>query len=163
MPPNHVCSVRNIVAPTDSPEHPEPPAGLIAFFWHFARQAKWLFVALFVVELFVALTDSAVPWFMGRIVTLVTTVPPDRFLAATWPMLAGMALVARPFIALLRYLITTQPIAPPCTTLIRWQAHWHVVRQSWAFFQNDFAGRISSRVMQTAPSVRSTLTATITT
>ncbi|MFZ3350140.1 MAG: ABC transporter ATP-binding protein [Xanthobacteraceae bacterium] len=37
------------------------------------------------------------------------------------------------------------------------------MRQSWAFFQNDFAGRISNRVMQTGPSVRSTLTATITT
>ena len=49
-----------LLRPTNSPEHPEPPAGLIAFFWHFARQAKWLFVALFVVELFVALTDSAV-------------------------------------------------------------------------------------------------------
>src|SRR6202040_2633639 len=99
------------LTPTAAPENPEPPGGLIAFLWHFARQAKWLFVALFVIELFVALSDSAVPWFMGRIVTLVTTVPPDRFLAATWPMLAGMALVvlvARPFIALLRYLITNQ-------------------------------------------------------
>jgi ATP-binding cassette subfamily B multidrug efflux pump len=54
-------------------------------------------------------------------------------------------------------------LAAPFTGLVRWQAHWHVVRQSWAFFQNDFAGRISNRVMQTAPSVRSTLTATITT
>src|SRR4029077_10909844 len=46
--------------------------------------------------------------------------------------------------------------------LIRWQAHWHGVRQSWAFFQNDFAGRISNRVMQTGASVRSTLTASVT-
>src|ERR1700756_2669604 len=155
-----------LLRPTDTPEHPEPPGGLIAFFWHFARQAKWLFVALFVIEMLTALTDSAVPWFMGRIVTLVTTVPPDRFLGVTWPMLAGMALVvlvARPSVALLRYLITNQAIAAPFTGLIRWQAHWHVVRQSWAFFQNDFAGRISNRVMQTGPSVRSTLTATITT
>src|ERR1700681_1256371 len=154
-----------LLRPTDAPEHPEPPAGLLAFFWHFARQAKWLFVALFVIEMLVALTDSAVPWFMGRIVTLVTTVPHDRFLAVTWPMLAGMALVvlvARPFIALLRYLITNQAIAAPFTSLIRWQAHWHVVRQSWAFFQNDFAGRISTRVMQTGPAVRSTLTASVT-
>jgi ATP-binding cassette subfamily B multidrug efflux pump len=154
-----------LLRPTETPEHPEPPAGLIAFFWHFARQAKWLFVALFAVELVVALTDSAVPWFMGRIVTLVTTVPPERFLATTWHLLAGMALVvllARPGIALVRYLITNQAIAAPFTSLIRWQAHWHVVRQSWAFFQNDFAGRISSRVMQTGPAVRSTLTASVT-
>jgi ATP-binding cassette subfamily B multidrug efflux pump len=151
--------------PTAVPAHPEPPDGLIAFLWHFARQAKWLFVALFVVEFFVALTDSAVPWFMGRIVRLVTTIPADRFLAITWPLLAGMAaivLIARPCIALLRYLITNQAIAAPFTGLIRWQAHFHVVRQSWSFFQNDFAGRISNRVMQTGPAVRQTLSATVT-
>jgi len=151
--------------PTAVPEHPEPPASLLGFLWHFARQAKGLFVALFVVEFFVALTDSAVPWFMGRIVTLVTSIPPERFLAETWPWLVGMALVvlvARPGVVMLRYLITNQAIAAPFTGLIRWQAHFHVVRQSWAFFQNDFAGRISNRVMQTGPAVRQTLVASVT-
>ena len=154
------------LTPTAAPENPEPPGGLIAFLWHFARQAKWLFAALFVIELFVALSDSAVPWFMGRVVTMVTKTPPDRFLATSWPWLLGMAvvvLIVRPTVTLTRYLITNQAIAAPFTGLIRWQSHWHVVRQSWAFFQNDFAGRISNRVMQTGPSVRSTLTATITT
>src|SRR3954454_23499810 len=153
------------LTPTDIPENPEPPAGLVAFLWHFARQAKELFVALFLVEFFVALTDSAVPWFMGRIVTYVTTIPPERFLAETWPWLTGMLLVvvvARPAVALARYLITNQAIAAPFTGLIRWQAHWHVVRQSWAFFQNDFAGRISNRVMQTGPAVRQTLVSSVT-
>jgi ATP-binding cassette, subfamily B, multidrug efflux pump len=154
------------LTPTAAPENPEPPARLVAFLWHFARQAKWLFAALFVVELLVALSDSAVPWFMGRVVTMVTKTPPDRFLAVSWPWLVGMAVViviVRPVATATRYLITNQAIAAPFTGLIRWQSHWHVVRQSWAFFQNDFAGRISNRVMQTAPSVRSTLTATITT
>ncbi len=154
------------LTPTATPEHPEPPAGLLAFLWHFARQAKWLFAALFVVELLVALSDSAVPWFMGRVVTMVTKMPPDRFFAQGWPWLLGMAvvvLIVRPGVTLMRYLINNQAMAAPFTGLVRWQAHWHVVRQSWAFFQNDFAGRISNRVMQTAPSVRSTLTATITT
>ncbi|HTP92324.1 MAG TPA: ABC transporter ATP-binding protein, partial [Xanthobacteraceae bacterium] len=154
------------LTPTAPPQNPEPPDGLIAFLWHFARQAKWLFAALFVIELMVALSDSAVPWFMGRVVTMVTKTPPDRFLAEGWPWLAGMAvvvLIVRPGVTLTRYLITNQAIAAPFTGLIRWQSHWHVVRQSWAFFQNDFAGRISNRVMQTGPSVRSTLTATITT
>jgi ATP-binding cassette, subfamily B, multidrug efflux pump len=154
------------LTPTAAPENPEPPAKLIAFLWHFARQAKWLFAALFAVELLVALTDSSVPWFMGRVVTMVTKTPPDRFLAEGWPWLLGMGIVVllvRPAVTLTRYLITNQAIAAPFTGLIRWQSHWHVVRQSWAFFQNDFAGRISNRVMQTGPSVRSTLTATITT
>jgi ATP-binding cassette subfamily B multidrug efflux pump len=154
------------LTPTAAPKHPEPPPRLLAFLWHFACQAKWLFAALFVVELLVALSDSAVPWFMGRIVTMVTRLPPERFFADGWPWLLGMGIVVllvRPAVTLTRYLITNQAIAAPFTGLIRWQSHWHVVRQSWAFFQNDFAGRISNRVMQTGPSVRSTLTATITT
>jgi ATP-binding cassette subfamily B multidrug efflux pump len=153
-----------LLTPTAPPEHPEPPGGLLAFLWHFARQAKWLFAALFVIECLVALGDSAVPWFMGRIVTMVTKMPADRFFAEGWPWLLAMAVVlviVRPSVMLLRYLVNNQALAAPFTGLVRWQAHWHVVRQSWAFFQNDFAGRISNRVMQTAPSVRSTLTATI--
>ena len=151
--------------PTATPEHPEPPAGLIGFLWHFARQAKPLFIALFVVEFFVALTDAAVPWFMGKIVTYVSEIPADRFLAETWPWLVGMLLVvviARPGIALGRHLIINQAIAAPFSSLIRWQSHWHVVRQSWSFFQNDFAGRISNRVMQTGPAVRQTLVSSVT-
>ena len=45
---------------------------------------------------------------------------------------------------------------------IRWQNHWHVVRQSWTFFQNDFAGRIATRVMQTGPAMRESVVAMIT-
>src|SRR4051812_27570403 len=153
------------LTPTSSPERPEPPAGLLAFYWHFARQARGLFIALFVVELFVALFDTAVPWFIGHIVTLVTSTPPDRLLADAWPWLAVMAvvgLIARPGIVLARHLLTNQAINGPFTNLIRWQSHWHVVRQSWAFFQNDFAGRISNRVMQTGPALRESLVASIT-
>jgi len=153
------------LTPTGLPERPEPPDGLMAFYWHFARQAKGLFIALFLIELVVALLDTAVPWFIGRIVTLVTSVPADRFVRETWPWLAAMAavlLVARPGIVLARYLVTNQAIAGPFTNLIRWQSHWHVVRQSWAFFQNDFAGRISNRVMQTGPALRESLVASIT-
>ena len=36
------------LAPTSLPENPEPPGGLLAFYWHFARQARGLFIALFV-------------------------------------------------------------------------------------------------------------------
>lgn len=153
------------LAPTRLPDNPEPPGGLLAFYWHFARQAKGLFIALFVIELIVALLDTAIPWFIGHIVTLVTSVPPENFLARTWPWLAAMAavvLLARPAIVLARYLVTNQAIAGPFTNLIRWQSHWHVVRQSWAFFQNDFAGRISNRVMQTGPALRESLVASIT-
>jgi ATP-binding cassette, subfamily B, multidrug efflux pump len=78
-------------------------------------------------------------------------------LAQHWHGLVGMAavlLVARPAALLLQALVTNQAIAPALPNLVRWQNHWHVVRQSWSFFQNDFAGRIAQRVMQTGPALR---------
>src|SRR5258708_2952410 len=47
------------------------------------------------------------------------------------------------------------------STLVRWQTAWHVVRQWWAFFQNDFAGRIANRIMQTGPAVRESVVLTL--
>ena len=71
-------------------------------------------------------------------------------------------LVARPGIVFARYMVTNQALAGPFSNLIRWQSHWHVARQSWAFFQNDFAGRIANRVMQTGLAVRESLVSSFT-
>src|ERR1019366_8816197 len=79
--------------PTTPPRHPEPPPGLIAFYWHFARQAKGLFAGLFAAGFALALLDSLIPVFMGRIVTLITSNRPETLFATFWPLLAGMALV----------------------------------------------------------------------
>ncbi|MGP0093461.1 MAG: ABC transporter ATP-binding protein [Xanthobacteraceae bacterium] len=150
---------------TDLPEQPEPPGGLIAFYWHFARQAKRLFVALFVAGFVVALVDSLVPVFMGRVVTLVTSSAPDRLFAQSWPTLLTMAvvlLVLRPLALTAQNLVSNQAIAANVSNLIRWQNHWYVARQTWAFFQNDFAGRIANKVMQTGPALRESLVALIT-
>jgi ATP-binding cassette subfamily B multidrug efflux pump len=51
-------------------------------------------------------------------------------------------------------------VNPGLSNLVRWQNHWHVVRQSWTFFQNDFAGRIANRVLQTGPALRESLVMT---
>jgi len=154
-----------LLPPTALPEHPEPPPGLIGFYWHYARQAKGLFIGLFAAGFAVALLDSLIPVFMGRIVTLITGSKPETLFADFWPLLAGMALVLlvlRPLALTTQNIMANQAIAANVGNMIRWQNHWHVVRQSWAFFQNDFAGRIANRVMQTGPSIRETLTAMIT-
>ena len=154
-----------ILNPTTQPARPEPPPGLLAFYWHFASQAKGLFAALFVIELFQATLDAVIPWFFGRIVTLASTLAREQYLAEGWHVLAGLALillVGRPAVVFARYLVTNQAISGPFTNLIRWQSHWHVARQSWAFFQNDFAGRIANRVMQTGGAMRQTLVTGIT-
>ncbi len=155
----------NALNPTEPPAQSQPPAGLIAFYWHFARQAKGLFAALFVAGFVVAVLDSAIPAFMGRIVTLVTSSQPERLWTDNWPMLLGMAavlLVLRPLAQMAQNLVSNQAITVNLSNMIRWQNHWHVARQSWAFFQNDFAGRIANKVMQTGPAVRESLVALIT-
>jgi ATP-binding cassette subfamily B multidrug efflux pump len=147
----------NLLRPTDVPMQGAPPEGLATFYWHYLRQVRWLIAALFAAGLAVALLDSVLPVFIGRLVSLVSHEQPDALLRDDWPMLAGMAavmLVARPLAALAQNLITNQTIAPGLTNLIRWQNHWHVVRQSWGFFQNDYAGRIAARVMQAGPALR---------
>ncbi len=154
-----------LLKPTDVPHQTEPPTGFIAFFWHFARQAKGLFAALFAAGFVVALLDTTIPVFIGRIVTLITTSPPDELFARFWPHLVGMALVllvARPVALTVQNLLANQAISANVSNRIRWQTHWYVVRQSWAFFQNDFAGRIANRVMQTGPAIRETLVALLT-
>jgi ATP-binding cassette subfamily B multidrug efflux pump len=155
----------NLLHPTRVSPEAEPPAlderrGLLRFYWHFARQVRWLILALFVAGLVVALIDAMIPVFIGRVVTLVSTHRPDTLLRDQGYVLLGMAavmLVVRPSAALMQNLITNQTIAAGLTNLVRWQSHWHVVRQSWSFFQNDFAGRIANRVMQTGPSLRESI------
>jgi ATP-binding cassette subfamily B multidrug efflux pump len=154
-----------LLATTTIPEQPVPPAGLVAFYWHFARQGKRLFVALFAIGFIVALLDVTIPVFIGKVVTLVTNTKPEDVLTDAWPMLAGMAavmLVLRPLAFVTQHLLMNQAIAANVSNRIRWQNHWHVVRQSFSFFQNDFAGRIATRVMQTGPAIRESLVALLT-
>ncbi|MSP50434.1 MAG: ABC transporter ATP-binding protein [Alphaproteobacteria bacterium] len=152
----------NLLQPTALPPDTPPPAGLAAFYWHYARQVRWLLVALFCAGFGVAVLDSLIPVFIGRVVTLVSSHAPETLLDDAGPQLLGMALVmllVRPIALCLQNLITNQTIAAGLSNLVRWQNHWHVVRQSWTFFQNDFAGRIANRIMQTGPSLRESIVA----
>ena len=151
--------------PTGVPDTAEPPGGLVAFYWHFARQAKPLFAGLFAVGFAVALIEVTIPVFIGKVVTLVTASKPEELLATAWPWLLGMAgvlLVLRPAASTTQHLLMNQAIAANVSNRIRWQNHWHVSRQSWSFFQNDFAGRIATRVMQTGPAIRESLVSLLT-
>jgi ATP-binding cassette, subfamily B, multidrug efflux pump len=145
------------------PNHP-PPSNLLGFYWYFASQVKWVLLALVISSIAVALLETTVPLFIGQLVGILSTTPKDQLLEKAWPTLAYMAFViaiARPAAQILQRLIVNQSILPPFNTLIRWQSHWHVVRQSIGFFQSDFAGRIANRVMQVGQGVRETIIALI--
>ncbi len=134
-----------------------PPRSLLGFYWHFVRQARGLFAALFVAGLAVALIDLLIPVFIGRVVALLAAHGPEGVWAQAGGallLMAAVLLIGRPLAILAQNLITQQGINPAVTSLIRWQSHWHVIRQGWAFFQEDFAGRIANRVMQAGPALR---------
>ncbi|HTW51170.1 MAG TPA: ABC transporter ATP-binding protein [Stellaceae bacterium] len=159
----------HLVEPTETPPDTPPPElgsphALVRFYWHFVRQVPKLLAALFVTGFTVALCDAAIPVFIGRIVTLVSSQHPETIWREAGWQLAGMALlllVIRPTAYFAQALVTNQALIPGLTNLVRWQNHWHVVRQGWVFFQNDFAGRIANRVMQTGPALRESVTMSI--
>ncbi len=157
--PIHILEPTALPPDADQPNQ-GPPARLLAFYWHYARQAKGLLLGLFFCGLMVALLDALIPVFIGKMVTLLTAHDRAVLLQETWPVLGFMALVLlviRPLAIGVQNLVVNQAVAPGLTNLIRWQSHYHVVRQSWSFFQNDFAGRIANRVMQTGPALRESL------
>jgi ATP-binding cassette subfamily B multidrug efflux pump len=136
----------------------------LAFYWHFVRQTKGWYAAMFAASLAVAALDTVIPLFIGRLVSLMEATDRMAALEAQWPLLAGMValvLVVRPLVLLADIAIRHMALIPGATCLIRWQSHWHVIRQSWPFFQNDFAGRIANRVMQTAHALRDSVMASI--
>ncbi|MEJ2175588.1 MAG: ABC transporter ATP-binding protein [bacterium] len=141
-----------------------PPSGLLAFYWHYISQTKGLYAAMFAASLAVALLDTVIPLFIGRLVSIMEATDRQQALQDQWPLLAGMVgliLVIRPAAILIDVAIRHNAIIPGVTNLVRWQNHWHVIRQSWPFFQNDFAGRIAQRVMQTGMALRESTMASI--
>jgi ATP-binding cassette, subfamily B, multidrug efflux pump len=155
--------IQQVEAPADTLDT-GPPKGLIPFYWHFVRQTRSLYAAMLATGLGVALIDTLIPVFIGRLVGLMTSANPVEALQAQARPLIGLGVVlllGRPFMILIDSLVRNNAVVPGVTTLIRWQSHWHVVRQSQPFFQNDFAGRIANRVMNTANAVRESVVATI--
>ncbi len=141
-----------------------PPSGLLSFYWHFIGQTPWPYVAMIVTSLSVALADMCIPIFVGKLVALMEA--PDRAaaLSSQATMLSAMilvVLVVRPLLQFSDIAIRHNALMPGATSLVRWQSHWHVLRQSWPFFQQDFAGRIANRVMQTAQALRDSVMSSI--
>ncbi|MCA3563678.1 MAG: ABC transporter ATP-binding protein [Methylocystis sp.] len=152
-----------LIDPVATPSGVSPPAGTLAFYWHFIRQHKPVFAALVVIQFLLASFDAALPVFVGMIVNRLAGADPASFFSDNWALLTMMAvviLVLRPLTLSAQFLISQQALAPGFSNMVRWQSHWHVVRQSWPFFQADFAGRIANKVMQVGYSLRSS-TATI--
>lgn len=139
-------------APTDS-----PPSTVWPFYLYYLRQVWPSFLALLIVGLVQALIEVALFSYLSRIIDLVNHSTPATLFTDNWPVLlwmAAVALIFRPIVIALHDLLVHQSISPSMTSLVRWQNHNYVLRQSLNFFQNDFAGRIAQRIMQTGHALR---------
>ena len=138
-----------------------PPTRLVAFYWHFIRPIRLYWFALLVTGFLAALIEVSFFAYLGQIVDLMrTSQTPETFFDDHGTLLiwiAFIALVARPVVFGFDELLANQVIASPVSTRIRWQTHRYVLRQSLSFFQNDFAGRVANKLMNTAPSLRESL------
>lgn len=136
----------------------QPPERLGAFYWHFLRQVWPAFAVIAVVGFAAGGVELALFAFLGQLVDLAkaSATPADFFRdhGQTLIIMAAVALLVRPVVFALHAVAINQVVVPNFTHLIRWQTHRYVLRQSLAYFQNDFAGRIANKIMQTGPALR---------
>jgi len=144
----------NLVDPyTSYARTDHPPQTLWRFMWDYSQPFKSVFALTAFMSVLVAGVEIALIYYMGWIVDILQGDP-----AQVWERhgtaliaLALFILLLRPAIQAFDVLLLNNTIMPNFATLIRWRAHAHVLRQSVGWFENDFAGRIANRIVQTPP------------
>ena len=150
-----------ILAP---PPPSAPPASLLGFCRYFLAEHRTIFVWLFLCGFGVAFADALVAVFIGKMAAFVGQ--SDRWVAwnERWPVLFALLVViglVRPLLIWLDFHLRNGFLIPGVTSRMRWISHWHVVRQSWSFFQGDYPGRLAHWVMQTPGALREVAEAAI--
>ena len=134
-----------------------PPEGLVAFLWHYARDGwRWLLLMSGLTAV-ISILEVSLFGFLGNLVDWLGTRDPDTFLDEEGGRLAFMGLVILvllPLAGFIQSLILHQTVLPNFTMRVRWQAHRWMLGQSHAFFQDEFAGRVATKVMQTSLAIR---------
>ncbi len=130
-----------------------PPTRLWPFMLAYSQPFKRVFVLAALMSVIVAAVEVGLIFYMGRVVDLLGSTPAEFWQAHGTELIvvAALILFIRPILQLVDVLLLNNTILPNFGTLIRWRAHKHVLRQSVGWFENDFAGRIANRVVQTPP------------
>ena len=144
----------NLVDPYSSYEESDvPPTKLWPFLWNYSQPFKVIFLLAALMSLVVAAVEVGLIYYMGRIVDLLGGDPKQVWAdhGTELIIVAVLILTLRPVLQIFDVVLLNNTILPNFGTLIRWRAHKHVLRQSVGWFENDFAGRIANRIMQTPP------------
>ncbi|WP_371976755.1 ABC transporter ATP-binding protein [Enterovibrio norvegicus] len=138
----------------------QPPNSLLAFCRHYTKGFERPLIAMSILTALIAVAEVSLFGFMGQMVDWLTSQNPDTFLEQEGSTLIGMGLlvlVGMPLLVTVHSLVLHQSLLGNYPMSIRWLAHRYLLKQSISFYQNDFAGRIATKVMQTALSIRETV------
>ena len=141
--------------PDDAPAM--PPRTLLRFVLHYSHGALPWLILLALGSGLIAVIEVMLFGWLGELVDRLSDTPRELFWSQEGGRLAMMAvllLIGLPLLNLVSSLILHQSLMGNFPQRIRWQAHRYLLRQSIGYFQDEFAGRIAQRLMQTALAVR---------
>ena len=140
-----------VIEPFSDTEREVLPRDAWAFILFFARQAKWPFLLLLIVGGLSGAVDAALYWSLGWLIDLLESSTPARLLEEHWMGLGAflaLILIIRALVMIANAVVEQQIIVPSFYQLVRWQSFRRVIEQPYAFYQNDFAGRIATKILQ---------------
>ena len=137
-----------------------PPTGVYQFCRYYTRGMEPWLITMACLTATTAISEALLFGILGQVVDWLSSSNPDTFFEDSGYYLIGMAifmLVLIPLANALRSLIVHQTLMGNFPMTVRWLAHRYLLNQSYGFFQNEFSGRIATKVMQTALAVRDTV------
>ncbi|WP_425089859.1 ABC transporter ATP-binding protein [Stappia sp.] len=138
-----------------------PPATLFRFCWHYTRPVWPILAIVSGLGAVLAMFEVMIFSFLGDLVNWLESADRETFFSENASQLIWMSavlLIVLPILALLWELFFHQALIGNYPMVIRWQVHRYLLRQSVGFYQDDFAGRIATKVMQTSLAVREVVT-----
>ena len=141
--------------PADPPRM--PPRGLWRFILHFSRGAQGYMLGMAGCSALIAVAEVVLFGYLGELVNRLSGSDRAGFWAAEGGrliLMGAILVVALPLLQVLFSLLMHQTLMGNFPQRIRWQAHRYLLRQSMSYFQDEFAGRIATKLMQTALAVR---------
>ncbi len=141
--------------PTLAPSKPPPTTW--GFIKHYTRPFYPLLIVGFLLSITLAIIEVRVFAYVGSLVDTLGTADRATFWSENKWYLIGygaLAVLFQPFITAIADSIENQGMRGNFAMRIRWLSHRYMLRQSMEFFHNEFAGRVSTKVMQAALGVR---------
>jgi ATP-binding cassette subfamily B multidrug efflux pump len=135
-----------------------PPRGFFAFLWACSKGLRAYLLVTTLLTALIGAFEALLFSMMGSIVDWLAKVEPARLWAqeGTRLMLLGAVLAGSILLIALQSMVKQQTLFGNFPMLLRWNFHRLLLGQSMSFYQDEFAGRIATKVMQTALAVRDT-------